>query len=201
MSQSIKYMQNDILYSLCWEDPNILLQALKISRKDNVLSIASGGENIFAILLKNPAKVVAIDNNSYQIYLVKLKIAAIKALGFQEFIQFLGFNSSISIIQSFEKCKRYLSKEELNYWENNTKIINNGIVHCGKFEKYLYQFRKYVLPLVLSKKEIKKYHNNFSVLFGRFGPCGVDSAFDDLAGSRQGLAFEHGGERRQGNGG
>jgi|TARA_B100001971_G_C18209926_1_gene550013 S-adenosylmethionine-diacylglycerol 3-amino-3-carboxypropyl transferase len=150
-------MKNDILYSLCWEDPTILLRALKIVKNGIVLSIASGGENVFSILLKNPAKIVAIDNNSYQIYLVKLKIAAIKALGFQEFIQFLGFNSSASRIQSFEKCKNYLSKEELNYWENNTKIINNGIAHCGKFEAYLNKFRKYVLPLVLSKKQIKKY--------------------------------------------
>ena len=43
-----------ISYSQCWEDPDVLIEGLNISEKDTVLSIASGGDNTFAMLLKNP---------------------------------------------------------------------------------------------------------------------------------------------------
>jgi S-adenosylmethionine-diacylglycerol 3-amino-3-carboxypropyl transferase len=149
----------EILYSQCWEDPDIVLSALKITPKDSVFSIASGGENIFAILLRNPMKLLAIDVNPFQIYLIRLKIAAIKALEFDEFVEFLGFKAVAPghRVRYFHRCKKYLGEQEIRFWRKNKKCVEKGIVHCGKFESYLTIFRKYVLPLVLSKKQIKKY--------------------------------------------
>ena len=109
-----------ILYSMCWEDPHILLQALDISNEDDVLSIVSGGENLFAI-------------NIEQIYLVKLKIAAIKNLDFEEFTQFLGFKPYKDRLSLFNKIKVNLTKEEINYWKDNIDFIKNAdwIVDLG----------------------------------------------------------------------
>ena len=148
-----------ILYSMCWEDPEILHRALEISDKDNVLSIVSGGENLLAILLKNPKNVLGIDINKEQIYLAKLKIAAIKNLGFEEFVQFLGFKNCNNRIDLLNKLKESLTNEEIKYWKNNIVAIRKGVIHCGKFERYLEKFRKYFLPLIISKKNIDNFIN------------------------------------------
>ncbi len=142
---------------MCWEDPNLVLSALDISNQDTVLSVASGGENIFAILLNNPKKMIAIDSNIYQIYLVKLKIAAIKELEFEEFIGFIGLKKCNERLKYFNKCKKNLSKKEIDFWNRYSNYIREGIINCGKFESYLNLFRKYILRLVLSKKRIRQY--------------------------------------------
>lgn len=146
-----------ISYSLCWEDPQIMLDALKIRKSDTVLSIASGGENSLAILLKNPAKVVAIDNNKSQTSLVNLKIAAIKALDFYECAKFLGFQPATNRLSSFSKCKDYLNPDDLEYWNQRTNLIQQGIVHSGKFERYISYFRKLTLTLALSKLNAERF--------------------------------------------
>ncbi|MAG47166.1 hypothetical protein CL617_01050 [archaeon] len=146
-----------INYSMCWEDPEVLNRALDISNKDDVLSIVSGGENLFAILLNNPRNLIGIDINKEQIYITKLKIAAIKTLNFEEFIQFLGFNTCENRLSLLDKIKVNLTKEEIDYWEDNRSFITDGIIHCGKFERYLERFRKYFLPLIISKKGINQF--------------------------------------------
>lgn len=146
-----------IQYSMCWEDPFILLKALNISEKDKILSIASGGENVLAMLLKNPKEIVAIDINKEQIYLLKLKLAAIKNLDFNEFVEFLGFLPSDKRIEIYTRIRDELSKEEIEYWNNNLANIKTGVIHSGKFEKYLKIFRRFFLPLIVSKNKILNF--------------------------------------------
>ena len=146
-----------ISYSMCWEDPLILSEALKISEKDIILSIVSGGENILSLLLKGPKKVVGIDINKEQIYLTKLKISCIENLEFEEFIRFLGIKLSNNRLEIFDNIKKYLEKDVVKYWDSNLDFIKNGIIHCGKFERYLAKFRKYFLPLIISRKRINEF--------------------------------------------
>ena len=58
---------NLIRYARVWEDAEILIEALEINENDNILSIASAGENAISMLIKNPNKVYAIDLNRNQI--------------------------------------------------------------------------------------------------------------------------------------
>lgn len=146
-----------ILYSMCWEDPAILLEALNISERDRVLSICSGGENIFAILLKNPKRIIAIDINKEQIYLAKLKVTAIKNLSYEEFVQFIGFKPYRNRITLFNKLKGDLSNKELDYWNNNIEKIRRGVVHSGKIERYLGKFRRFLLPFITSRTNLKNF--------------------------------------------
>ena len=90
-----------ISYSMCWEDPLVLNKALRVKKSDKVLSIVSGGENIFALLLKNPKQIIGIDLKKEQIYLTKLKIEAMKNLNYEEFVRFLGFKDSHSRISVY----------------------------------------------------------------------------------------------------
>ena len=54
---------NIIRYSQVWEDADILIEALDIKEQDNILSIASAGENAISMLIKKPKVVYAIDLN------------------------------------------------------------------------------------------------------------------------------------------
>ncbi|MFV2082520.1 MAG: DUF3419 family protein, partial [bacterium] len=59
-----------IRYAQCWEDPGVLCEALQVTEGDDVVSIASGGDNTFALLLQNPRSITAVDRNAAQIHLV-----------------------------------------------------------------------------------------------------------------------------------
>ena len=83
-----------IRYAQCWEDPEILLEALDIKEGDICISIASAGENSFAMLTENPGKVIGIDLNLVQLRLVELKKAAFLSLEYKEMLEFLGFRES-----------------------------------------------------------------------------------------------------------
>jgi S-adenosylmethionine:diacylglycerol 3-amino-3-carboxypropyl transferase len=43
-----------IRYAQCWEDADVLLEALDIQPGQSCLSIASAGDNTLAMLAKNP---------------------------------------------------------------------------------------------------------------------------------------------------
>ena len=70
----------DILYAQCWEDPEMDRIAFKIKPDDTVFSITSGGCNAMAFLIDDPQKVICLDMNRYQNYLLSLKINAFKTL-------------------------------------------------------------------------------------------------------------------------
>lgn len=55
-----------IRYSQVWEDTRLLRQGLRLKPQSRVLSIASAGDNAFALLLDDAREVVAIGKQSKQ---------------------------------------------------------------------------------------------------------------------------------------
>ena len=133
-----------IRYAQVWEDTDILLEALDIKEDDNILSIASAGENSISMLIKNPKKVYAIDLNKKQIACIEFKIACYKYLEYQECMELIGVFESEKRIQLYEKIKNNISEETRNYLDENIEFIKNGIINSGKFENYFKIFRKKV---------------------------------------------------------
>jgi len=152
----MKEWKNKIYYSQCWEDPEILAQALEIRSDDTVLSVTSGGCNTLALALKGPKHIVALDVNPAQNYLLELKIAAIKSLGYEEFLKFIGISESIDRLVIFEGIKPQMSTEAQLWWSSRTNLIQIGILHIGKFEKYLSTFRNFFLPFIHSQETINQ---------------------------------------------
>ena len=48
-------------YGQCWEDADVLTEALAVGPGDDCLSIASAGDNTLALLAGGPRSVLAID--------------------------------------------------------------------------------------------------------------------------------------------
>lgn len=147
---------NFIRYANCWEDADILLEALSIKENAKILSIASAGDNSFSLLIKNPEIVVAVDVNETQLFLVELKKACIKNLSQPETLKFIGFEPSTHRKETFESIKNDLSIRAKKYWLDNFYQIESGVIHAGKFEHYFQLFVRKILPWIHSKKTISK---------------------------------------------
>src|SRR5438128_10521228 len=78
-----------IRYANCWEDAHILCQALRPGHGVRVLSIASAGDNVLALLAEG-ATVVAADLSLAQLACLELRRAAFRELEYDELIDFLG---------------------------------------------------------------------------------------------------------------
>ncbi|MCK4644849.1 MAG: DUF3419 family protein [Candidatus Aminicenantes bacterium] len=143
-----------IYYSQCWEDPKPLMQSLAVTPEDDVFSIASGGDNTFALLLKNPRSLTAIDRNPAQISLVELKMRAIELLDYDDFIGFIGARPSKNREQLYSHLRPLLSQGARGFWDMNFETLHKGIIHCGKFDRYFKIFRQFVLPLIHNRKTV-----------------------------------------------
>lgn len=147
------YAKFDIIrYAQVWEDAEVLIEALDINENDNILSIASAGENSISMLIKNPNKVYAIDLNETQIACSEFKIACYKYLNYDECMKLIGVFEEKNRLELYKKIEENLSEKSRKYFEQNLEIIENGIINAGKFEKYFNIFGQKVLTLIHSKK-------------------------------------------------
>ena len=145
-----------IRYANVWEDPYLLLEGLNIKNSDKVLSIASAGDNAFALLTADPQIVVAVDLNKTQLYLTELKAKAIETLDRESYLSFVGFQNSNTRLQTYKLLKQALSTEARTYWDGKAEELEKGIIYRGKFEKYLATFAKRLLPFIHSKRNIER---------------------------------------------
>lgn len=75
-----------------------------------------------------------------------------------ELLQFLGVSHCLPTrrMHYFNAIENQLSAGAATYWKTNIKLIENGIIHSGKFEGYFKKFRTCFLPLVHSEKTISQ---------------------------------------------
>jgi len=151
-----------IRYANVWEDPDMLISNFEVIEGKRVLSIASAGDNCLALLANNPKKVVAVDVSKVQLYLTELKALAVLMLSYEECEAFLGFVDSEDRSSYYSRLRKTLSEDALAYWDANLSAIENGVIHSGKFEKYLRLFSQKVLPLIHNKKRVAELFENKS---------------------------------------
>lgn len=143
-----------INYSQCWEDPALLAKAFSITKNDRVLSITSGGDNTLALVLGGAGEVVSLDLNPAQNYLLELKRAAARCLTYDEYLAFLGVQSSEDRTLLFNKVQNGLSPAAALWWSKHPRLISDGVIHAGRFERFTARFARYILPRIHSKEEI-----------------------------------------------
>lgn len=205
-----------IRYAQCWEDADILLEALDIQPGDVCLSIASAGDNALAMLTRKPERVFALDLSSAQLACVELRVAAYRELSHPELLELIGSTPSSRREQLYRRCRPCLSAAVQAFWDAHAGEIAQGIGSAGKFERYFATFRQRILPLVHSRKRVERLlvggspaeraeffdrHWNtwrwrllFRIFFSRFvmGRMGRDpSFFNYVEGSVSGRILSH----------
>ena len=144
-----------IRYASCWEDADILLEALDIKPGHNCISIGSAGDNSISMLVYDPAKVVTVDFNPVQNACIELRLQAFAKLGYDELLAFFGVEKSNDRLWTFNKIKDGLGEYALDFWGKNPHLIEKGVIHTGKFEKFFQIFRRFILPMMHRKKAVE----------------------------------------------
>jgi len=143
-------------YAQCWEDADILLEALNIQPGQTCLSIASAGDNALAMLSRGPARVIALDLSSTQLAALELRVAAYRELSHQELLVLMGSSSGKGRETLYRRCRSQLSQAALDFWDAHGCDIRQGIGSAGKFERYFAMFRSRILPLIHSQQRIER---------------------------------------------
>ncbi len=143
-----------IRYAQCWEDADVLLEAMDVQPSDTCLSIASAGDNALALVAAGAKRVIAVDLSPAQIACLELRVAAIRSLTHGQFLALLGQNPSSERQMLYLRCRNQLTTDSRRFWDRNLQLIERGIAQGGKFERYLRAFRRFVLPLVHSRETV-----------------------------------------------
>ncbi len=144
-----------IRYANCWEDADVLCEALQPAPGMRVLSIASAGDNSLA-LLAHGCEVVAADLSAAQLACVELRTAAFAQLDHAETLSFLGVAHSSQRLSTYRQLAHRLSPRARRYWDDHPEVITSGVIHAGKFEGYFRKFRRLVLPLVHGRRKVRE---------------------------------------------
>jgi len=137
-----------VRYAQCWEDADILLEALAIQPGHTCVAIASAGDNALAMLGPGPERVIALDLSPVQIACLELRVAACRELGHGELLELVGARPSRRRLALYRRCRPLLSHDARHFWDQHSAGIEHGMGHTGKFERYLESFRSRLLPLI-----------------------------------------------------
>lgn len=154
-------MKPAVVYSNVWEDPELNRVSLKVKPGQNVLSITSGGCNSLSLLLEDPGKLISIDLNPAQLAMLEYKRAAIIELSYEEFIDAIGtpflFKPAKPAeyrVELYNRIKKHMPQYAVSFWDDNLHHIRDGIMMCGKVEKFFKLYRT-ILGLLYSKEDLQ----------------------------------------------
>jgi S-adenosylmethionine-diacylglycerol 3-amino-3-carboxypropyl transferase len=146
-----------LLYSQCWEDASIARAALRIQPGATVLAVAAAGDNVLALLADDPGRILAIDVNPAQTALLELKIAALRSLpGPGRAGAFLGAAPSDDRVGTYRgQVRDALPDNARAWWDEHLDQVARGVIHAGRFERYLALFRRLVLPVAPGRATVR----------------------------------------------
>ena len=132
---------SQIRYAQCWEDADILVEALNIKHGDHCLSISSAGDNALALLGAGAERVVALDMNPAQLACLALRVAAYRELSHAKLLELIGSRPSNRRRDLYRRCRSQLDSDTRSFWDAHGDEIDAGIGGAGKFERYFGLFR------------------------------------------------------------
>jgi S-adenosylmethionine-diacylglycerol 3-amino-3-carboxypropyl transferase len=158
------------VYNQIWEDPRVDLRALRLTGNSRVLTISSGGCNALNYLLENPRSVTAVDLNRHHVYLLNLKIAALKSLpSYEDFFAFFGYGKSDRTVENYRRhIAPALDEETREFWESSSLLgrithgrridlfRRGGLYEHSRNGYFLRFFHKFAHLLGLRPEEVLK---------------------------------------------
>jgi S-adenosylmethionine:diacylglycerol 3-amino-3-carboxypropyl transferase len=133
-----------IYYSHINEDNRVERELLKTSNCQSVVAICGSGERVISLLDDEKCeKVLVVDCNEEELFLLQLKLAALRVLPVKEYLSFIGHYSSTAkqrLVQ-YQQARSYLHKAAVNFWDHHQQFIKAGILNAGYFERFLKRIR------------------------------------------------------------
>ena len=133
------------VYNQIWEDPRVDAAALGLGPESSLLTISSGGCNVFNYLVHQPRKIVAVDLNANHMALTRLKLAALEHLpDYETFYNFFGYGRHAENIPNYRRYIRdHLDPDTRRFWETTDWPGNAiGPKRINYFKNGLYERAK-----------------------------------------------------------
>ncbi len=131
------------------------MQGLQKPLYKRTLSIASGGDNSLALLMRTTDELLAIDMHCEQLYLLELKAKLIGQVSRLEAIAFLGLAESRQRLKLYRQLRGGLTSEARAYWDAHESYIARGVLHFGKLDRYFSIFCRRIMPLIHSREKAR----------------------------------------------
>ena len=145
-----------IRYSQVWEDHRVLERGLGDGLRGDVLSVASAGCNVLALLLAEPRSITALDVSPAQTVLVELKLAALKRLSHAQFAALLGATPHGGRADLYSLVRPGLTLPTRDFWDAHRGQLERGLLGAGMLERYLGGFRERHIKRLLDRAAIER---------------------------------------------
>ncbi|MBH24597.1 MAG: S-adenosylmethionine--diacylglycerol 3-amino-3-carboxypropyl transferase [Myxococcales bacterium] len=145
---------SQVRYAQVWEDDLMVRRGLEVGPEDDVLSITSAGDNVLALLLCEPRSITAVDMSPAQSAALALKLAAIRALDHDRFVQLLGWRPSPDRLALYQRVRPHLSYAHATWWDAHQDALRTGVAFSGRLERYLRTFQTEVLSGLWTRDEV-----------------------------------------------
>lgn len=119
------------------EDGATELAALALGPRDHVLCLTASGARPLDLMLGDPARVTTIDINPAQNELLRLKIAAFRALEDEALHAYLGLSPTPHRLALHDRVAGLLAPASRRFWAARSASIKSGIWHSGRWERVL----------------------------------------------------------------
>ena len=154
VKMSVSDFMTTLNYASCNEDWRTEWDALKIKSDDKILCITGSGDRPLNLLYQNPKKIISMDINPVQNNLLRLKMAAMVELPYDEYAVFLGLKDGRNRLISWGTVRKNLSEESRNFWGGYTHILKKGVIYRGRWENHLRKLA--FIARIIRVAEIKK---------------------------------------------
>jgi S-adenosylmethionine-diacylglycerol 3-amino-3-carboxypropyl transferase len=134
------------IYNICWEDPAVDREILKISKDDVIFRICSAGDIVLDYAIEGPAKIVICDMNQHQLYLFELKIRMLRdpSLTYDEWWAIWGSSDPEVANKVWKRMRHTMSAEARMWWDPRiSRTFAKGFAtsgSCGFCAKILIPF-------------------------------------------------------------
>ena len=145
-----------IRYAQLWEDGAVLCNAIGPKPGGTLVSIGSAGDNALSLLTLDPAKVIAADLSAAQLAAIRLRLLAWPELSHAELLELMGSRPSDRRQALLDRVLRLADNQTATFWDCLRRDVESyGAGGVGKFERYFRLFRRYLLPLVHSRRTVE----------------------------------------------
>lgn len=157
---------SEVRYGQCWEDADILVEALRAHEGRHCLSIGSAGDNSFALLAAGAGHVTAVEMNPAQIACIQLRKKAYLELDYPDFLKMVAASTG-----KFERYFELFRTRILPLAHSKNRIEQLLEAKPKSKRESFYQ----------STWDNRRWRLIFRVFFSRFvmGRLGRDPAFFD----------------------
>lgn len=122
------------IYNICWEDPAVDKQILKIQKDDVIFRICSAGDIVLDYAIEGPSKIVVCDMNQHQLWLFELKIRMLRDphLTYDEWWAIWGSSDVTIAMRVWKRMRHTMSGSGRKWWDGRIeRVFRKGFATSG----------------------------------------------------------------------